>query len=91
VAIDVTAALKRQAEAVAERYVTLFLDHVWRPFQERGEPADEWPGVREALERLRPLAGESLLSMFGLVMTDAVEQAFEREIERRSGSRAGAA
>jgi DNA-binding transcriptional MerR regulator len=91
VAIDVTAALKRQAEAVAERYVTLFLDHVWRPFQERGEPADEWPGVREALVRLRPLAGESLMSMFGLVMTDAVEQAFEREVERRSGRQAGAA
>jgi DNA-binding transcriptional MerR regulator len=91
VSIEVTAALKRHAEAVAAAYVNLFLDHVWRPFQERGEPADEWPRVRDALERLRPLAGESLLSMFGLVMTDAVERAFEREIERRTERRAGAA
>jgi DNA-binding transcriptional MerR regulator len=89
VTIEVTAALKRHSEAVAAAYVSLFLDHVWRPFQERGEPADEWPGVREALERLRPLAGESLHSMFGLVMTDAVEEAFEREVEARSERRAG--
>ena len=89
VAIEVTAALKRHAEAVAAAYVSLFLDHVWRPFQERGEPAAEWPGVRDALERLRPLAGESLLSMFGLTMTDAVEVALEREVERRSERRSG--
>jgi DNA-binding transcriptional MerR regulator len=89
VAIEVTAALKRHAEAVAAAYVSLFVDHVWRPFQERGEPPDEWPGVRDALERLRPLAGESLLSMFGLTMTDAVEVALEREVERRSERRAG--
>jgi DNA-binding transcriptional MerR regulator len=87
VTIEVTAALKRHSEAVAAAYVNLFLDHVWRPFQERGEPTEEWPGVRDALERLRPLAGESLLSMFGLVMTDAVEAAFEREVERRSERR----
>jgi DNA-binding transcriptional MerR regulator len=91
VAIEVTATLKRHAEAVAAAYVSLFLDHVWRPFQERGEPPAEWQGVRDALERLRPLAGESLLAMFGLTMTDAVEVALEREVERRSGRQAGAA
>jgi DNA-binding transcriptional MerR regulator len=90
VSIEVTAELKREAEAVAAAYVKLFLDHVWRPFQERGEPPEELPGVREALERLRPLAGESLLSMFGLVMTDAVERAFEREVESRGETRGAA-
>jgi DNA-binding transcriptional MerR regulator len=90
VTIEVTAALKRHAEAVAAAYVKLFLDHVWRPFQERGEPSAEWPAVRDALERLRPLAGESLLSMFGLTMTDAVELALEREVERRSERRGAA-
>jgi DNA-binding transcriptional MerR regulator len=89
VTIEVTTALKRHSEAVAAAYVSLFLDHVWHPFQERGEPPEEWPGVRDALERLRPLAGESLMSMFGLVMTDAVEEAFEREVEHRRERRAG--
>ena len=36
--------------------------------------------MREALERLRPLAGESLFAVFGLVMTAAVERALEREL-----------
>lgn len=47
--------------------------------------------MREALERLRPLAGESLLAVFGIVMTDAVEHAFERELARLAEREAGAA
>lgn len=82
VALDVTETLKRHSEAIAKAYVRLFLDHVWRPFQESGEPDERWPEVREALERLRPLAGESLMAIFGLVMTAAVERALERELAR---------
>ena len=32
--------------------------------------------MREALERLRPLAGDALMAVFGLAMGDAVEDAF---------------
>ena len=82
VALDLTETLKRHSEAIAKAYVRLFLDHVWRPFQESGEPEERWPEVREALERLRPLAGESLIAVFGLVMTAAVERALERELSK---------
>jgi DNA-binding transcriptional MerR regulator len=82
VALDLTATLKRHSEAIAKAYVRLFLDHIWRPFQESGEPEERWPEVREALERLRPLAGESLMAVFGLSMTAAVERALERELGR---------
>jgi DNA-binding transcriptional MerR regulator len=91
-AVDVMATLRRHSEAVAQKYVQLFLEHLWRPFEEAGEPPEEFPRVREALERLRPLAGESLLAVFQTVMTDAVEAAIEREVSRmgepkeRSGS-----
>jgi DNA-binding transcriptional MerR regulator len=81
-AMNVTATMKKHSEAVARAYVRLFLDHVWRPFEQAGEPTEDWPRVREALERLRPLAGEGLMAMFGLVMTEAVEQALERELAR---------
>ena len=80
--VDVMTTLKRHSEAIADKYVELFLDHVWRPFEEAGEPPEEFPRVREALERLRPLAGESLLAVFQVVMTDAVEAAVEREVTR---------
>jgi DNA-binding transcriptional MerR regulator len=81
-AVEVTSKLKRHAQAVATVYVQLFLEQIWRPFVESGEPPERWAEAREALERLRPLAGESLLAVFGIVMTEAVEQAFERELER---------
>lgn len=81
-AVDVMAVLKRHAEAVARTYVDLFMDHVWRPFDEAGSDPDELPRVREAIDRLRPLASESLMAVFQVVMTDAAEEAMEREVAR---------
>jgi hypothetical protein len=90
-AMQVVAVMRKHSEAVARAYVRLFLDHVWRPFDEAGEPAEDWPRVRDALERLRPLAGEALMAMFGLVMTEAVERALERELARIGDESGGAA
>jgi hypothetical protein len=81
-AVDTTAEVKRHAQAVANAYVKLFLVHVWRPFQEAGEPDADWPKVRESLDRARPLAVESLVAIFQLVMTQTVEKALERELSR---------
>jgi hypothetical protein len=81
-AVDTTADVKRHAQAVANAYVKLFIENVWRPFQEAGEPENHWPEVREALDRLRPLAVESLVAVFQLVMTETVEKALERELSR---------
>jgi DNA-binding transcriptional MerR regulator len=81
-ALEVVAALRRHADGVARAFVDLYLDFVWRPFQDAGRPEDKWPEVREALERLRPLAADGLLAMFGLVMTDRVDETFGRELER---------
>ena len=60
----------------------LFLDEVWKPFEAAGRPPQRWPDVAEALERMRPLAAESVLAVFQLAMSDAVERAFGRELER---------
>jgi DNA-binding transcriptional MerR regulator len=84
-ALEVGAKLKRQAEEVADAYVELFLDQVWRPFEEAGRPEERWPEVVEAIERLRPLAAESLLGFFELAMTEAVENAFGKQLERVPG------
>jgi hypothetical protein len=58
---------------------------VWKPFEEAGRPAERWPEVFEALERLRPLAAESMLATFQIVMTERVERALGREIEKMAG------
>ncbi len=83
--IDLLETLHRHADGVARAYVELFVDVVWRPFDEAGRPADRWPEVEQALERLRPLAAESLLALFGLVMADRVEEAVERQIRLAAG------
>jgi DNA-binding transcriptional MerR regulator len=97
--IEVAARLRRHAEGAARAFVELFLDEVWKPFEAAGRPEERWPEVREALERLRPLAADSLLAMFQLVMTDRVEKTWGRELERAAanpprkpapGARAGA-
>jgi DNA-binding transcriptional MerR regulator len=80
VALDVIETARRHAEGVADAYVELFLNEIWRPFDAEGRPPERLPEVREALERLRPLATEALLAVFGLAMTEATECAMEREI-----------
>jgi DNA-binding transcriptional MerR regulator len=79
--LDVIATARRHAEGVAEAYVQLFLNEIWKPFVAEGRPQERWPEVRDALERLRPLAGEVLLAVFGLAMTEATERAFGRELD----------
>jgi hypothetical protein len=76
-AIEIGMVLKRHARAVARAYVDLFLEHVWEPFEQAGEPKADWPKVRGALDRLQPLAGDSLLAVFNVVMAEAVEAALE--------------
>jgi len=89
-ALEVAAQLRRHSEAVAKTFVSLFIDQIWKPFKDQGSPETDLPAVREALERLRPLASDALLAMFQLVMTEAVEERMGREVERiekREGSR----
>jgi DNA-binding transcriptional MerR regulator len=79
--LDVIAAARRHAEGVADAYVQLFLNEIWKPFVAAGRPKERWPEVRDAIERLRPLAAEVLLAVFGLAMTEATEKAFGRELD----------
>lgn len=81
-ALELVARIRRHADAAAQRFVRLFLDRVWKPFDEAGRPEERWPEVREALERLRPLAADAMLSVFQLAMSDQAERAFGREVAR---------
>ena len=88
--LEAGAMLQRSSRAVARAYVKLFTEHVWRPFQQAGEPKGDWPKVREALDLLRPLAGESLLASFETVFIEAVEAALEDELAGISDAGASA-
>jgi DNA-binding transcriptional MerR regulator len=62
-ALEVLEVLRSHVTSVAEAFVELVDRNVVEPFDARGRPAEEWPQVRETIERLRPLAGEVLLAV----------------------------
>lgn len=75
--LDVLEQMREHAMAVAQIYVDLFDEVVLAEWDARGRPADEWQRVREALERIRPLAGDALLAVFHQVMARAVADRVE--------------
>jgi hypothetical protein len=83
-AMDVLEEIDRSARSVSRVFVKLFVEQVWRPFSSAGQPDQDWPGVRNAIERLRPLATDAVMAVFRHAMTEAVEQRFGQELERRS-------
>jgi DNA-binding transcriptional MerR regulator len=81
-ALDVVSRLRKQSDGAARAFIDLFLQQVWKPFDAEGRPPERWPEVRESLERLRPLAADVFLAVFGIVMNERVEEAFGRELDR---------
>jgi DNA-binding transcriptional MerR regulator len=75
-ALNVLEKVKRSSESTSKAFVELFLDQLWKPFDEAGQPKDRWPEITEAIERLRPLASEVVLAMFKQTMEAEVEEAF---------------
>ena len=83
-ALDVIESVARQADGVADAFVKLFLERIWKPFDRAGQPEPDWPAVLGALEQLRPLATDVLVAVFQPRMTQATEKAFGRELDRRA-------
>jgi DNA-binding transcriptional MerR regulator len=82
VALDVVENVRRHAQGVARTFIDLFVREVWEPFDAAGRPEEDWQKVLDALERLRPLASDALLAIFGVAMTEATEEAFARTLQR---------
>lgn len=81
-ALELFGKLREQADAIARSFAQLFIEHVWEPFDAAGRPEERWPEIQAALERLRPLAMEGVVAVFGVAMSEAAEQAFGRELAR---------
>jgi len=79
--METAAKLREHAEGVAHAYFELFVQEIWEPFDKAGQPEEDWPKVREALDRMRPLASDALLAMFQITMGEATEKAGERALE----------
>ncbi len=83
-ALGVFEELDRHCDAVARAFVKLFVTQVWRPFQRADMPAERWPEIDAAIERLRPLATDALLAIFSRRMESQIEAAFFDVTQRLS-------
>ncbi len=79
--------IRRHTERVADTFVRLFLDKVWKPFNDAGRPEADWPRVHEALNRMRPMATEALVATFHQVMAAKVDGAFGKVIQKEAKAR----
>jgi hypothetical protein len=85
-ALAVLEEIEKHCDAVSRAFVKLFLREVWKPFQQADMPPELWPEIEEAIERLRPIASEALLSIFQQRLGTQIEGAFG-EITRRLSQR----
>ena len=86
-ALAVVEDVQRSCQAVARRFTKLFLEDVWKPFEEEGQPEERLNDVVEAIERLRPIASQVVPAVFQQTMTREVEKGFGKELARISEGR----
>ena len=84
-AIATAEKLRRHADGASRVFVDIFVEEIWEPFDRAGRPEREWPRIREALERMRPLAAQALVAVFQISMAGAVEKASERTLQAAAG------
>jgi DNA-binding transcriptional MerR regulator len=75
--------LNRNAQSSARTFVELFVEEVWKPFDDAGRPEEGWEEIIAAIGRLRPLAFDALNATFRLTLTTEIEKAFGEVLERR--------
>lgn len=60
--LDAAEAIKIATDRLAQHFVALFLEHVWKPFADAGMPPADLPRITEALQRQRPLATQAVVA-----------------------------
>jgi DNA-binding transcriptional MerR regulator len=88
-ALTVIEKLERNAQSSARTFVNLFVDELWKPFDDAGRPEDGWEDLIAAIGRLRPLAFDALNATFRLTLTTEIEKAFGEVLERRQKRKKG--
>lgn len=81
-AMAVIEEIGRHCDSVSGSFVKLFLREVWKPFAKADMPADRWPEIEDAVERLRPAAAKALMVIFQERLSTQIDGAFG-EITRR--------
>jgi DNA-binding transcriptional MerR regulator len=76
--------VSRDCESISRAFTKLFLNEVWEPFEQAGQPDERWDELIDAVDSLRPLASEALLALFKQRMTTQLEGAFGKVLEHQA-------
>jgi DNA-binding transcriptional MerR regulator len=82
VALDEYERLVEDMNRIAERFVSVFEEHVWEPFVQEGWPMEKLPAITEALQRVRPTASSSVQAVLAHAMEQAVDASSARQVAR---------
>ena len=88
-ALTVFKQVELHCDAVSAAFVTLFMREVWEPFQAAGMPTERWAEIDATIERLRPLATEALVAIFGQRMSAQIDAAFGQLTQRLAPAAGG--
>jgi DNA-binding transcriptional MerR regulator len=86
-ALDLIESVEKHSRAVSKQFIKLFMDDVFKPFADAGMPEERWSELGEAVEHVRPLAGQALLAVFRRTMDEEVEATFDEMARRLAGGR----
>jgi len=86
-ALAVIEKAQRDARSTSKAFVKLFLDELWKPFDEAGQPDEQWEHITDSIERLRTIATEALLGVFQPTLTAEIEKAFGKILEDQAKRR----
>jgi DNA-binding transcriptional MerR regulator len=75
--------VSRDCESISRAFVRLYLQELWEPFVQDGQPEERWDEVIDAIGALRPIASEALVAVFKQRMSAQVESASAKLIARQ--------
>jgi DNA-binding transcriptional MerR regulator len=81
-ALTVFKQVELHCDAVSGAFVSLFMREVWEPFEAAGMPTERWAEIDETIVRLRPLATDALIAIFGQRMSAQIDGAFGRRMQQ---------
>jgi len=81
-ALVVIGKVRSRCRSISHEFVELFLEDIWKPFEEDGYPDDRWPAVRAALDQLRPLSLQALATIYRMTLSEQIEKALGKQLER---------
>jgi DNA-binding transcriptional MerR regulator len=81
-ALTVFKQVELHADAVSAAFVSLFMREVWEPFEAAGMPTERWAEIDETIARLRPVATDALVAIFGQRMSARIDEAFGQRMQQ---------